>query len=69
MIKNLKYIIIFYFIFIFNVHTNELKINSDRLEVDRKSYVSIFFGNVHAYNQDIKIWSDKLVVKFDDDDI
>ncbi len=48
--------------------TDELKINSDQLEVDRNNKVSIFSGNVHAYNKDLNIWSEKLTVKFNNDE-
>ena len=56
------------FLITLNVNAKELKINSDKLEVDRDNKISIFTGNVHAYNQEIKIWSEILIVKFNDDE-
>ena len=48
-----------------NSYSNELKVTSENLEVDRENRVSVFSGNVYAYNKDIKIWSERLIVKFD----
>ena len=50
-----------------NSNANELKITSNNLEIDRNKQISIFSENVHAINQDIKIWSDKLILTFNDD--
>ena len=64
MIKYLQFISIFYLISNLAVAANDLKINSNKLDVDRNSKISIFSGNVYAYNEDIKIWSEKLIIKF-----
>ncbi len=64
MIKYLQFISIFYLITILAVSANELKINSNKLDVDRNSKISIFSGNVYAFNEDIKMWSEKLIIKF-----
>ena len=68
MIKKTLYLLIFNFVAVFNIYANELKINSDKLEVDRNNNVSIFSGNVYAHNQEIKIWSDILIVKINDEE-
>ena len=64
MLKYLVYIAFINFFFFFGIHASELTINSNVLEVDRNNKISIFVGNVYAYNQDIKIWSEKISVKF-----
>ena len=68
MFKYILYLTIFNLLIILNSHANELKINSDKLEVDRNNRISIFSGNVHAYNDDIRIWSENLTIKFNDNE-
>ena len=58
-------IIIINLLLIINSYSNELKITSENLEVDRENKITVFLGDVYAYNKDIKIWSEKLIVKFD----
>ena len=65
MSKNSLYIIIINLLLIINSYSNELKITSENLEVDRENRVSVFSGDVYAYNKDIRIWSERLIVKFD----
>ena len=62
MFKNILY---YYFnlILTLNSYSNEINITADTLEVDRDRKISIFTGNVHAHNKDIKIWSEILIVK------
>ena len=67
----LRYIIYLTFcIFIFTIHTysNELKIISDNLEVNRIDQTSVFTGNVYAHNQDLKIWAEKLIISYSETD-
>ena len=64
MFKTSFYIIISLLLTI-NSYSNELKVTSENLEVDRENRVSVFSGDVYAYNKDIRIWSEKLIVKFD----
>ena len=45
--------------------SGEIIITSKNLEVDRKNKISIFSGSVYAHNQNIEIWSDQLLVNFD----
>ena len=68
MSKKSFYIIIINLLLIINSYSNELKVTSENLEVDRVNRISVFLGNVYAYNKDIKIWSDKLIVKFDNEE-
>ena len=68
MIKHISFISIFILFFTAFVYANELKITSHNLEVDRDKRISIFTGNVYAYNIDIQIWSEKLIVKFNEND-
>lgn len=59
---------VFTLIFILNVYSDELKITSNNLEVDRSNKISIFSGDVYVVNQNIKIWSEKLIVKFNNNE-
>jgi lipopolysaccharide export system protein LptA len=68
MSKKTFYIIIINLLLIINSYSNELKVTSENLEVDRENRISVFLGDVYAYNKDIKIWSDKLIVKFDNEE-
>ncbi len=68
MIKHISFISILSLFFTAFVYANELKITSQNLEVDRDKKISIFTGNVYAYNIDIQIWSEKLIVKFNEND-
>ena len=65
MSKTSFYIIIINLLLTINSYSNELKVTSENLEVDRENSISVFSGDVYAYNKDIKIWSEKLIVKFD----
>ena len=68
MSKKSFYIIIINLLLIINSYSNELNVTSENLEVDRENRISVFLGDVYAYNEDIKIWSDKLIVKFDNEE-
>ena len=68
MSKNSLYIIIINLLLIINSYSNELKVTSENLEVDRENKVAVFLDDVYAYNEDIKIWSEKLIVKFDNEE-
>ena len=58
-------IIIINLLLIINSYSNELKVTSENLEVDRENRISVFSGDVYVYNKDIRIWSEKLIIKFD----
>jgi lipopolysaccharide transport protein LptA len=68
MLRNLINLTILNLLIIFIAYANELKISSDKLEVDRENKISIFSGSVYAYNEDIKIWSEELIVKFNNNE-
>ena len=65
MTKKSFYIVIINLLLTVNSYSNELKVTSENLEVDRENRVSVFSGDVYAYNKDIRIWSERLIVKFD----
>ena len=65
MTKKSFYIVIINLLLTVNSYSNELKVTSENLEVDRENRISVFSGDVYAYNKDIRIWSEKLIVKFD----
>ena len=65
MIKRIPiFIFIAFLLTVFNVSSEDIKINiiSDKLHVDMDERKSTFTGNVHAYNKNLKIWSEKMVV-------
>ena len=64
MFKKTFNIIVINLLLIINSYSNEIKITSENLEVDRENKITVFLGDVYAYNKDIKIWSEKLIVKF-----
>ena len=65
MFKKTFNIIVINLLLIINSYSNELKISSESLEVDRENKISTFVGDVYVHNKDIKIWSEKLIVMFD----
>ena len=65
MSKKSFYIVIINLLLTVNSYSNELKVTSENLEVDRENRISVFSGDVYAYNKDIRIWSEKLIIKFD----
>jgi len=67
MIKNIILIFLF-FAYANTASAKQIKITSDKLEILRKDNVSIFSGNVYAYEEDLEIWSEKLIVTSSDDE-
>ena len=62
-----KYIFIIFFLFLkIHVSANEINIVSDRLEINDNTNESIFIGNVYAEEDTFKIWSEKMIVNFDE---
>ena len=62
-----KTIIIIFLLFLkIHVSANEINIVSDRLEINDNTNESIFIGNVYADEDTFKIWSEKMIVKFDE---
>lgn len=68
MIRYFIYFVFLNIVFVFNCSADELRITSDNLEVDRKNKISIFSGNVYANNADIEIWSEMLIIKYNEDE-
>ena len=56
MFKKSFNIIIINLLLIINSYSNELKISSESLEVDRENKISTFVGDVYVHNKDIKIY-------------
>ena len=65
MSKKSFYIVIINLLLTVYSYSNELKVTAENLEVDRENRISVFSGDVYVYNKDIRIWSEKLIVKFD----
>ena len=62
-----KSIIIIFLLFLkIHVSANEINIVSDRLEINDNTNESIFIGNVYAEEDTFKIWSEKMIVNFDE---
>ena len=61
MIRGLFLILLFSLI-AFTADAKQIKITSDRLEIVRTDNTSTFSGNVYAFENNLKIWSDKLIV-------
>ncbi len=66
MLKDLIYIFFFNLLFIANSYSNNIKITSDNLEIDREKNISKFSGNVYAHNLDLELWADELIIKIND---
>ena len=61
------YIFIIFLLFLkIQVSANEINIVSDRLEINDNTNESIFIGNVYAEEDTFKIWSEKMVFKFNE---
>ena len=61
MIRNIFFIFLF-FLFSNLANAKQIKITSDKLEILRKDNISIFSGNVYAIENNLEIWSQKLIV-------
>ena len=68
MLKYFLYIFISILILIIPAQSSELKIISDILEVDRIKNLSKFSGNVYAQNDNLEIWSDEIIISFNEDE-
>ena len=61
------YVFIIFLLFLkIQVSANEINIVSDRLEINDNTNESIFIGNVYAVEDTLKIWSEKMVFKFNE---
>ena len=66
MIKSL-FIILLFSLISFVSNAKQIEITSDKLEIMRTSNISTFSGNVYAFENSLKIWSDKLIVTSSED--
>tara|TARA_Y100000992_G_scaffold212643_1_gene146329 strand:- start:127 stop:576 length:450 start_codon:yes stop_codon:yes gene_type:complete len=66
----LKYFLIIFLLILFadSVYAKQLKIISDKLEIIRTDKISTFSGNVYAVEDNLKIWSEKLIVTSSEDE-
>ena len=64
-----KFFITFSFILLINsANAKQIKIISDKLEIIRAENISIFSGNVYAIENDLEIWSEKLMMTSNKDE-
>ena len=67
MLKNIL-ICFFCFLFISIANAKQIRITSDKLEIDRSANISIFSGKVYALEDNLEIWSEKLIVTSSEDE-
>ena len=61
MFKNF-FITFLFILFVNSANAKQIKIISDKLEIIRAEYISIFSGNVYAVEDNLEIWSEELIV-------
>ena len=61
MLKN-SFITLILILFINTANAKQIKIISDELEIIRSENISIFSGNVYAVEDNLQIWSEKIVI-------
>ena len=61
--------LIAFFLTLINVSSRDSQINivSDKLNTDMNERRSIFTGNVYAYNESLKVWSDEMTINLKQD--
>lgn len=65
-INYLKFLILIY-IFLINIaYSDTIQIESEKLEILKTDGISIFTGNVYAEDKNLKLWSNKLTVYYDE---
>ena len=63
---------IFYITFIISVfnlitaYSETIKISSEKLNIYREENISVFSGNVYAEDDEIKLWSDRISIFYDE---
>ena len=62
------FITLLFILFINSANAKEIKIISDRLEIIRAENISIFSGNVYAMEDNLELWSEKLIMTSSKDD-
>ena len=67
------FVLIIFFLSFLNASSNEdgITIVSNKLNVDTNKRKSTFIGDVHAYNETLKVWSDEMtiILKIEKDEI
>ena len=61
MLKNF-FITFLFILFINSANAKQIKIVSDKLEIIRAENISIFSGNAYAMEDNLEIWSEKLIL-------
>ena len=61
MLKNF-FIAFLFILFANSANAKQIKIISDKLEIIRADNISIFSGNVYAVEDNLSIWSEKLIL-------
>ena len=61
MLKNF-FIAFLFILFANSANAKQIKIISDKLEIIRADNISIFSGNVYAVEDNLSIWSEKLIM-------
>jgi len=64
--KLLLYFFIFLFSFSITSYSEEIFIESEQLVITNKPLTTTFIGNVYAYDNEIRIWSDKILILYTD---
>jgi len=67
MLKNF-FITFLFILFVNSAYAKQIKIISDKLEIIRAKNISIFSGNVYAIEDNLEIWSEKLIVTSSEDE-
>ena len=62
---NSFFILLYFFSY---CYSDEIKIISNKLSIDRDNRVSIFTGEVYAYEKNLEIWADEITLKFKKDE-
>jgi len=68
--KKITFFVLFiFFLTLINVSSRDSQINivSDKLNTDMNERRSIFTGNVYAYNESLKVWSDEMTINLKQD--
>lgn len=67
MIKSFIFLLLIIFNLLINAHADEIFIESDELVITDDPLITVFVGNVYAYDKNIKLWSEEVSIFFSDD--
>ena len=67
MFKNIFFTLLF-ILFVNTASAKQINITSEKLEIIRKENISIFSGKVYALEDNLEIWSEKLIVTSSEDE-